>query len=169
MDMSGSIASGGGGGVEAPEKGATVSLTDIVGSREVTVTASIVIAGKTVSEETTVSFGKGPLSKFKEPVSNVTWDEAYFACNDSSYTGDSSTWEVGDNVGGGMMSTRAEYQAVSGSVGSGAALAAGWPYDLFWTGEADGANANYAVLVLVINGNEGSLYVGDYHSVACRR
>jgi hypothetical protein len=151
----------------------TLSFEDILGERTLTLKASVTPPGSsTITANSTVEFTKGPLAVFMAPVTNKTWDEAYEACNGDPYPGANHTdgWTTYAYVGGpgNKMPIREEYQAVSGgSVGSGAAIAAGWPDDGYWTGEAYGANG--AFRVGVTNGFTYG-YVLNYRvSVACRR
>jgi hypothetical protein len=162
----------------------TMRLTDIVGERMITVEAKVNIGGTDYTATQAVSFGNGPLFVFRSPVGTsypyLTWDEAYQACNGSVYPGaDHSTgWTPsGTYVGGANMLTRAEYQAVSArdtygyvnpnSKAQGAAVAAGWPYNYYWTGEA--YDADIAFAVLSIEGLPASNGVSGHFPVACRR
>ncbi|MDL2275271.1 hypothetical protein LJC22_03990 [Desulfosarcina sp. OttesenSCG-928-G10] len=156
---------------------ASIDLTDIMGERTITVQASVTINGKSVTNTQTVTFGKGPLSKFeiKSPGSSGVgygnWDTAYEACNDTAYTGNYiDGWTIGADVGDGKMPTRDELIAVSGgSVRRPAAyLAAGWPGREFWTGEpySDG----YIFFINVDSGRFLSYSgVSQKHSFVCRR
>ena len=159
---------------------AIIQLTDIVGERTITIQAKVNISGTDHTVTQAVTYGNGPLSVFKAPDStNRTWDMAYQLCNSSAYSGDHSAgWSSGAYVGGGKMPTRAEYQAVapvdtrysytnSNAAAQGAAYAAGWPYSLYWTGEALGAD--YAFGVYLVDGNSFGFVVGYDLRVACRR
>ena len=79
---------------------------------------------------------------------------------------------------GGKLPTRAEYQAVApidtswtftnpNSNAKGAAFAAGWPADRYWTGEAGGAT--FAFNVGLVDGSGGGDLVVIPYRVACRR
>jgi hypothetical protein len=134
--------------------GASAELMDIVGSRTVTVKASI--DGMTEVEETlVVSFGAGPLSVFKgKPIGWHTWSDAATQCGGTAGNLGSATYQRTTN-----LPTQAQLQAVAGSSGQGAAHAAGWPDDSsgsgwfgFWTGEADGYG-DYARVVYLDGGH----------------
>ena len=142
--------------------GAEASLTDIVGERTVTVTASVEYNGQLyTAEEKTVSFGKGPLSVFEKPLRNMTWTEAERTCG---------SYQPATN-----LPRKEELQAVSGRSGYGAAFAAGWPDDRngsgrfrYWTGELYGSGS--AKFVDLDYGNVGVVYQGNVFPVAvCRR
>ena len=159
-----------GNGGTAPT-GDTAYLTDIVGSRTVTVKASIVIDGATVSQTATVSFGPGPLSVFAgAPKGTKTWADAATACGGIPGNLSSATYQRGTN-----LPTQGELQAVAGSGSGGkqgAAHAAGWPDDgygagwfYYWTGEANG-NYYYAGIVLLYNGLPGWADAADDIPVA---
>ena len=126
----------------------SIQLTDIVGERSITIQAKVTIDDTDYTVTQTVTYGNGPLSVFKAPDStNRTWDQAYQLCNGSAYTGDHITdWSPGAYVGGAKMPTRAEVHAVSSGdsrfifpntkpATHGAAFAAGWPFNFYWTGE----------------------------------
>jgi hypothetical protein len=164
-----------------------MQLTDIVGERVITVKATVTVGGTTYSVTQDVSFGNGPLSVFRAPVGTtspyLTWDEAYQACNGTAYPNGSdhtNGWNSGTYVGGGKMPTRAEYQAVSpynvpsggtiynpNTAAQGAAVAVGWPYGSYWTGEAYGAVNAFDVHLGV--GDAYWLNVSNRIPVACRR
>jgi hypothetical protein len=132
-------------GGTAPD-GDTAYLTDIVGSRTVTVKASMVIDGETRSETATVSFGAGPLSVFgAAPTESdkMNWADAGSKCG------------VSGNLGtiGYQPSTKLprqeQLQNVAGPWDSGqqgAAHAAGWPDTYYWTGAFSGSGAWYVEL-----------------------
>ena len=152
MDMSGDIANGGGGESTKPDS-ATAQLTDIVGSRSVTVKAVMTIGGQQKEGTAQVTFGPGPLSVFKgKPIGSMDWENAGSKCGSK-----------GDlNIPGYQPATKlptiAQLQNVSGTNAGGrqgAAHAAGWPDDtygngwfVYWTGEAygDGIGARYVFL-----------------------
>ena len=118
--------------------GAEAYLTDIVGEREVTVTATVEYNGQSyTAEEKTVTFGDGPLSMFEKPLLRyMTWKEAAQKCGSFS---DFSPGYHGET----NLPRKEELQAVSGpgKGGYGAAFAAKWPNDRglgwfdYWTGE----------------------------------
>lgn len=127
----------------------TVHLTDIVGSRRVTVRAHLKVYTPDGEEEqeivssVTFTFGDGPLSLFSGPPYKVlNWAAAVQACSDASQAS-------GQAVG---LPSEAQLQLVAQNNGKGfgAAIAAGWPGDLesfgiynYWTGdtENDGKDA----------------------------
>ncbi|MDR2161317.1 MAG: hypothetical protein LBO77_04160, partial [Desulfovibrio sp.] len=152
--------------------------------RIITVKAEVTVSGKTYSVTQAVSFGNGPLSAFKAPVgtsSYLTWSEAYQACNGSPYTGvDPTYWTANNYVGGGKMPTRQEYQAVSrkdtywsfenpNPNAQGAAFAAGWPEEAYWTGEASGGGGAYCVILRDGRAIDQSISSNNKYAVACRR
>lgn len=154
--------------------GAEASLTDIVGEREVTVTATVEYNGQSyTAEEKTVTFGDGPLSMFEKPLSYMTWTEAAQKCG--RVPSDSSTGYHGET----NLPRREELQAVSGpgngGYGYGAAFAAGWPATRFsiagfryWTGELDSSVS--AVHVNLVNSSVGgSRQDYDVPVAVCRR
>ncbi|MDR3176846.1 MAG: inverse autotransporter beta domain-containing protein [Desulfovibrio sp.] len=169
----------------APNGETVMQLTDIVGERVITVQAKVNIGGTDYTATQAVSFGNGPLYVFRAPLGTsspyLTWDEAYQACNGSVYPNGSdhtTGWTSGTYVGGGKMPTRVEYQAVSpidtawghtnpNSNAQGAAVAAGWPDNRYWSGEAFGADI--AFHVLVFDGYDNGGLVGLHFPVACRR
>ena len=116
--------------------GAEAYLTDIVGEREVTVTATVEYNGQSyTAEEKTVTFGDGPLSVFEKPLSNMTWKDAAQTCGRLP-----SVFSPGYHDETNLPRTE-ELQAVSGpgNGGYGAAFAAGWPsggsgWFRYWTG-----------------------------------
>ncbi|GHT76015.1 hypothetical protein AGMMS50262_13070 [Bacteroidia bacterium] len=146
-NMSGVVGSGGGGGTgsayASPDTGATATLTDIVGSRQVELRAEVTINGETYAGATTINFGNGPLSEFKRaPNGSKNWANAGSNCGDAG----------NPNNTGYQPSTKLprqeQLQAVAGSGNGGrqgAAHAAGWRDDtndsgwfLYWIGEANG-------------------------------
>ena len=136
--------------------GAEAYLTDIVGERTVTVTATVEYNGQLyTAEEKTVTFGNGPLSVFKKPLSSMSWTSAKAKCV--------------------ALPSTAELQAVSGRSGYGAAFAAGWPDDRngsgrfrYWTGELYGSGS--AKFVDLDYGNVGVVYAGNVcPGAVCRR
>lgn len=165
---------------------AVIHLTDIIGERSITISATATVdsAARTVSQ--VVSFGNGPLSVFNAPDNTPrTWAQAYQYCNGSAPSGmdDPANWTVTNNGqyhGGGRLPTDTEYQAVAAidtrftggpnpnGNAKGAALAAGWRVFYYWTGEV--FDQNYAINVTASAGIASSGYV-DYNSgrVACRR
>jgi hypothetical protein len=163
-DMSGN------GGV-APD-GDTAYLTDIVGSRTVTVKASMVIDGKTVSETATVSFGDGPLSVFgAAPTASdrLTWAAA------SSKCGTVGNPNIVDYQPSTNLPRQEHLRAVAGpgEGGQGAAHAAGWPEDghlppdyqfRYWSGEPMMSNMIY--FIRLDNGDWDYAFVSEADSVA---
>lgn len=148
-----------GNGGTAPT-GATAYLTDIVGSRTVTVKASIVIDGTTVSQTAPVSFGAGPLSVFgTAPTASdrMNWADAGDHCGSAGNL-NSAGYQASTKL---PTQTQLQNVAGSGSGGKqGAAHAAGWPDDgygfgwfNYWTGEADGGGG--ARVVLLYDGGFG--------------
>ncbi len=131
--------------------GAEAYLTDIVGSRTVTVEALLRVdkpRGKweDIRGSVTFTFGDGPLSLFSAPLRRVSsWAEAERACS-----------ELPDSV----LPPESLLQLVSdnGRDRYGAAIAAGWPGDYtshalynYWTGER-GENGKEARVVNVKDG-----------------
>lgn len=123
--------------------GVEASLTDIVGQRTVTVTATVEYNGQSyTAEEKTVTFGDGPLSVFEKPLSShMTWTNAARKCGSLP-----SVFSKGYHEETNLPKTK-ELRAVSRGTGyNGAAFAAGWPSDgvtnwfLYWTGELDDAD-----------------------------
>ena len=114
--------------------GAEAYLTDIVGERTVTVTATVEYNGQWyTAEEKTVTFGNGPLSVFKKPLGSMSWTSAEAQCS--------------------ALPSTAELRAVAGPSrfntdpnARGAAFAAKWPDDrsgsgwfCYWAGELFGS------------------------------
>ena len=146
---------------------ASMNLTDIMGQRKVTVQASVTAPdGQTYTQTQELDFGAGPLSKFdltqtSGAVGSGNWDAAYLACNGTTYTGDHSTgWTLNAYVGGpggkgtdsatGKMPIRDELVAVSGGGSRPEAyLAAGWPGNFYWTGDANHAHNAFILNVSV--------------------
>ena len=145
--------------------GAEASLTDIVGERTVTVTATVEYNGQWyTAEEKTVTFGNGPLSVFKKPLSSMSWTSAKAQC--------------------GALPSTAELRAVAGPSpyntdpnARGAALAAKWPrgeigvaWYTYWSGETYSITTyNYGVGIYLVSGNDISFRVGATLPVAvCR-
>jgi hypothetical protein len=179
----------------APTGGNTVYLTDIVGSRTVTVKAEVTIDGTPYTKEIDVSFGPGPLSRFYAPVQNKLWMEAYEECNGGNsypdqgnhpgYPASPADWSGGIYVGGGDdfaggsggLPFVSELQKVFGysfgySDNKGAALAAGWSSDEYWTGQSiKYANEVYYVpLYGEPRGDASDPFSYPYRKrVACRR
>ena len=160
---------------------ATVQLTDIVGERVITLRATAQVDGADRSITQAVSFGNGPLSVFRAPDGTTrNWRDAYQYCNNVAPSGDDdpANWgsvTPGDYHGGGKLPKVVEYQAVSSfnstynpnGNAKGAAYAAGWPDDYYWTGEAnDTVNAFF---VYLDDGYDHGSYVGSSTHVACRR
>jgi hypothetical protein len=152
---------------------AVMQLTDIVGERMVTVEAKATIGGKEYAVTQSVSFGKGPLSVFRDkPLEKAddtnSWTKAAGKCgsvNDTSVGYHSET----------KLPTKAQLQAVSvsGNGGQGAAAAVGWRNDngnnsspstdrfRYWTGEIsriDGTYGPIAGVVLLYNGSLADEY-----------
>lgn len=127
--------------------GAEAYLTDIVGERTVTVTATVEYNGQSyTAEEKRVTFGDGPLSMFEKPLSYMTWKEAAQECG--SLPSDSSSGYHDET----NLPRTEELRAVSGGSGYGAAFAAGWPSDgngwfCYWTGELGSSAAAGTVLL----------------------
>ena len=142
-------------------RGAEAYLTDIVGEREVTVTATVEYNGQVyTAEEKTVSFGDGPLSVFAKPPSKTgeTWAGAATYCGGDP--GDASLTNVYQRTTN--LPTSDQLRAVSGVSGYGAAFAAGWPNNsygsyTYWTGRARGYDR--AGMVYLDNGNVNWDYV----------
>ena len=151
--------------------GAEAYLTDIVGEREVTVTATVEYNGQLyTAEEKRVTFGDGPLSVFEKPLRNMSWKEAVTKCG-GYYPPNQTGYQPATN-----LPRKEELQAVSGPGGGyGAAFAAKWPDDrngfgLFrcWTGELDGSGR--AEIVFLDDGNFGGIYQDyDVPVAVCRR
>jgi hypothetical protein len=175
----------------APSGATTMQLTDIVGERVITVEARVNIDGTDYTAMQAVSFGNGPLSVFA-PVGAYSpwqlWDQAYHTCNGSAYpkgTDHTTGWTPsGTYVGGGKMPTRAEMQAVSPynvpsgwtNIGNpnanaqGAAFAAGWAADdVYWTGDADGANHAFYVNLNDGLGSLAAYVISETIPAVCRR
>lgn len=147
--------------------GAEASLTDIVGERTVTVTATVKYGEQTYTQTTTVSFGEGPLSVFATPLRNMTWTEAAQTCG--SLPSDLSPgYHVETN-----LPRKEDLRAVSGGSGYGAAFAAGWPSGGFgwfdyWIGELSGA-LNARVVYLVNGLGNSQSRDGVVRVAVCRR
>ena len=150
--------------------GAEAYLTDIVGERTVTVTATVEYNGQSyTAEEKRVTFGDGPLSMFETPSRYMTWEEAAQKCGSIS---DFSPGYHGET----NLPRKEELQAVSGpgNGGYGAAFAAKWPDDrncddwfFYWTGIY---HFGRAVIVDLHDGGEGLTNQDDDVPVAvCRR
>ncbi len=186
--------------------GGTIQLTDVVGSRSVTLEASVCIGGggsETTAvacsgnggvwytDETTVTFGDGPLSVFGARPGSFPWADtndittassfpAASACGGSvdkntfpsgaGWTVSSSSYYASDS----KLPTEAELQAVAGynnaynPNGKGAALAAGWPVAHYWTGVVN-FSGDYGQFV---NLDDDGYVIGDKfterHPVVCR-
>jgi hypothetical protein len=142
--------------------GATAELTDIVGSRTVTVKAFMDIDGKRQEAAVQVHFGPGPLSVFAgAPKGSMTWASAARVCGGAP----GNVHQRGHQPAT-KLPTMAQLQNVAGSgLGNngkqGAAYAAGWPDDLggrgyfcYWTGYAvGGGHARYVFLDDGLNGS----------------
>ena len=148
--------------------GAEASLTDIVGEREVTVTATVEYGEQTYEAAETVKFGEGPLAVFATPLRNMTWKEAARTCGGSLPSVSSPGYHDETN-----LPHKEELRAVSGGSGYGAAFAAGWPSDgngwfVYWTGELNGSVS--ARIVRLHNGNVGGhRQDGGVPVAVCRR
>lgn len=150
--------------------GAEAYLTDIVGEREVTVTATVEYNGQSyTAEEKRVTFGDGPLSMFEKPLSYyMTWKEAAQKCGSFS---DFSPGYHGET----NLPRKEDLQAVSGpgKGGYGAAFAAKWPDDsglgwfCYWTAELH--DSVTAEIVLLGNGGvNGYPHHFDVPAAVCR-
>ncbi|MDR0576591.1 MAG: hypothetical protein LBI87_03430 [Candidatus Accumulibacter sp.] len=117
--------------------GDTARLTDIVGSRSVTVKAEMTIDGTRYSARTTVAFGDGPLSVFKGAplAASYDWADAAAVCGGAGDPNAAAGYQPATR-----LPTREQLAHVSGPGGitgfgkQGAALAAGWLRTLYWTG-----------------------------------
>ena len=154
--------------------GAEAYLTDIVGERTVTVTATVEYNGQSyTAEEKTVTFGDGPLAVFARPPSTRgnTWAEAAQKCG--RLPSDSSPGYHDET----NLPRKEELQAVSGPGygGYGAAFAAKWPDDYngfgwfyYWTGERYGYGSRG--IVSLADGHLGGYDPTYFVPVAvCRR
>lgn len=152
---------------------ASVQLTDIMGERTVKVQAQAIVGNTLHTVTQDVTFGKGPLAKFRLPsegcVGTGDWDMAYAACNAVAYTERHiSGWVGGAYMASENLPSRLELLAVSSGITYGAYQAAGWPtLSGFWTGEAH--SAQFAFFVLVANGTLGHDPVVEKHYFVCRR
>ena len=139
-------------------RGPEASLTDIVGEREVTVTATVEYNGQSyTAEEKTVSFGNGPLSVFagQPSTGSTTWAEATTYCGGKPGDPSQAGYQRDTN-----LPTIEQLQAVSGGRGYGAAFAAGWHssgWYTYWTGQAFGGGI--AWFVYLDGGDEALGYV----------
>lgn len=155
---------------DAPN-GATAYLTDIVGERTVTVTASVEYNGQSyTAEKKTVTFGDGPLSVFAGPpsTSDEGWVDAATYCKGKPGNPDLKDAYQPET----KLPTIEQLQAVSGpgNGGYGAAFAAGWPLNgtfRCWTGKSYGYYGKAAYLVLLNGGNEGWVDVGSFALAVC--
>ncbi|MDR2604363.1 MAG: inverse autotransporter beta domain-containing protein [Desulfovibrio sp.] len=160
---------------------ASINLTDIMGERKVYVQAMVTIDGTeySLTPAKEISFGAGPLSKFSIPaggIQNAKWADNYPLSSAGSLpaaalcgktpTGFTS-WGAGNYTNDTGLPSREELQAVSGSTGQGAALAAGWLGNNYWTGEADSAYNAYYVYLGDGYGAYGG--VNSIRPVVCRR
>ena len=143
--------------------GAEAYLTDIVGERTVTVTATVEYNGQWyTAEEKTVTFGNGPLSVFKKPLGSMSWTSTEAQCS--------------------ALPSTAELRAVAGPSrfntdpnARGAAFAAKWPDDrsgsgwfCYWAGELFGSvGAEFVDLHLGDVG--GYSQFNDVPVAVCRR
>ncbi len=136
--------------------GAEASLTDIVGEREVTVTATVEYNGQSyTAEEKRVTFGDGPLSVFAGPpsTSGKTWANAATYCKGTPGDANQAGYQPETK-----LPTSDQLRAVSGGSGYGAAFAAGWPgWYTYWTGQANGFVS--AGFVYLNSGDVGWNYV----------
>jgi hypothetical protein len=153
----------------SPTSGDTAQLTDIIGSRTVIVKATIDGMPGVESDPLEVRFGAGPLSVLRIPgggsvpfagwadEGNISYSTSLPAaelCVKTSVSVDIiQSWAIdsfpADHIDVTGLPSHEELQNVaSGSSGKqGAAFAAGWPYDYFWTGELNNAgNANAVYL-----------------------
>jgi len=146
LDMSGNAG--------AAPGGAVAQLTDIVGSRMVTVQAVMTIDGKRQEADAQVTFGPGPLSVFASaPKGAHTWADAARACGGAPGILNQQRYQPATK-----LPTFKQLQNVSGpgaGGNQGAAHAAGWPEDrfgigrfIYWTDEphGDGERARAAAL-----------------------
>ena len=133
---------------DAPSK-STVFLTDVVGSRTVTVRAELLVESKDaysddvkLTAETTFTFGDGPLSLFSAPPRKVASREEAVRYCAASRPAAQQGGETAEN----SLPPATLLQLVSNNRinGYGAALAAGWPGDFeehwivsYWAGETD--------------------------------
>ena len=148
--------------------GAEAYLTDIVGEREVTVTATVEYNGQTYEAAETVKFGEGPLAVFQKPLRNMTWTEAVRECG-GHYSPSQTGYQPATN-----LPHIEELQAVSGGSGYGAAFAAKWPNDRglgwfdYWTGELI-ASVGAKIVHLDYGGVDGYRQDYDVPVAVCRR
>lgn len=142
--------------------GAEASLTDIVGERTVTVTATVEYGEQTYTQTTTVSFGDGPLSVFAGPPlpGGKTWANAATYCKGTP--GDAS--QAGVYQRKTNLPEIVHLTAVSGGSGYGAAFAAGWLNAWYWSGQAYGGDD--AWVVYLVHGDELWTSVGFVSSLA---
>ncbi|MCL1940005.1 MAG: hypothetical protein FWG04_05025 [Desulfovibrionaceae bacterium] len=138
MDMSGN-------GAAAP-KGVVAYLTDIVGSRTVTVKAAMTIAGERRETAVRVTFGPGPLSVFAgAPKGAYSWADAARACGGTPGIPKQQKYQPATKL---PTSEQLQHVAGPGEGGKqGAAHAAGWPEDrfgigrfIYWTGVSHGSD-----------------------------
>lgn len=141
----------------------TVNLEDIVGERTLTLTASATPAGgAAASASATVAFGAGPLAALRLPTSSpdapgtAQWADtnpigattSFPAANMCGGTGDTTWNSDAEHSDVTHLPTQAELQAVSGSTGNGAGLAAGWPPSTWcWMGRLLNGRAAYVLSI----------------------
>jgi hypothetical protein len=143
----------------------TQQLTDIVGEREITVKAEVIIHGPTYSVTMrTVSFSKGPLSAFKAPVGTVPPESRTAAgqtCNGNENLPTSAELKV--------VSRYDSSQSGSAPSAQGAAIGAGWPTQRYWAREYTSGDHTGAYVVDLSNGYTFGNSIGTPHRVVCRR
>ena len=148
---------------------ASITLTDILGERDVTVQAQVTIGGVNKAEtSSSFTFGKGPLSNFKlgypgNPNTSVNWDTAITACG-GSFSGpftSTATYYPGTNLPDvDMPIATANYTTMR--------TAAGVPSAYVWTGRALlDSGGGRASIVRLVNSELGSSQVGNNYRVLC--
>ncbi|MCD7983194.1 MAG: putative Ig domain-containing protein [Desulfovibrio sp.] len=134
---------------------AEISLTDVMGEREITVQAT----AEGLMQTAAISFPNGPLAVFAGPPKGLyDWGNnnndastSFPAANqcgasDSAIAGFSGYPPVNFStiyVSTSKLPTEDQLSAVSKTTGKGAAFAAGWPHYPYWTGTARVWNDNY--------------------------
>jgi hypothetical protein len=168
----------------AVPNGAIAQLTDIIGSRTVTVKATI--DGMPDVEETlVVTFGAGPLSRLRIPsggLSSVQWANNALLADATSLPAaawcgedpvDYASWGgayMEDHSGDTGLPSVEELQNVNSSSGRGAALAAGWIAGYYWSGRMLGrTSSDSAEPVSIGASGPTDTQVTQNYMVVCRR
>ncbi|MDL2291349.1 hypothetical protein LJC09_04520, partial [Desulfovibrio sp. OttesenSCG-928-F20] len=162
----------------------SVTLTDIVGQRKVTVQATVLIDGSFQIFTADVQFGNGPLYEFRfpkgsnepgvaqwandRPIDAATSLPAAELCGNNIPAAIFTSWSAGDYSSQTGLPTRGELRTVATGTGNEAWKAAGWPHAYYWTGEL--VFTDYAWTVVVADGSHVSAgALGNSYRVVCRR